>query len=302
MVASKLDIVRKKESEGRAILQMKPIDREAYAVWSEAARAAVGELLGAESQLYKELLAARRAISVRFEVDPSYYLTQLGANLRRELAVLRKCIEEVEAAEGAARREEYLRATASDPAPSARARTAQSRSEAVRGRTGGVATAAAVAVETPPPTARAETRPAASERGALGVPSLLVYCEREEKCARAVLAALEAWGAKPVSGLEKLLSMREALRGGAGTCAVVVASGSSGGDAPAESSDRLRSAACAAGFLAALLGPRRVSVVFEGESPLLPEGFGILQVSIADPDGWRPKVLAAFRAGGADLK
>lgn len=86
------NLLRNKEREGRNLLQMRPIDRETYVQWSDSTREAVGSLFGGGSALVRELIAARRRISVTYETDPSYYLTQLAANLRRELAVVRKCI------------------------------------------------------------------------------------------------------------------------------------------------------------------------------------------------------------------
>ncbi|MGQ9591262.1 MAG: hypothetical protein ACUVYA_13330, partial [Planctomycetota bacterium] len=100
MVAAKIEILRAKEAEGRSLLERRPLDREGYAAWSDATREAVGDSLGTESPLFRELLAARRKISVRYELDPSYHLTQIGANLRRELEVVRKCLAELEAAAG----------------------------------------------------------------------------------------------------------------------------------------------------------------------------------------------------------
>jgi hypothetical protein len=63
--------LREKEAEGKRLLQMKPIDRDAYAAWSDGAREAVAACCGAGSPLLGELIAARRRISASFETDPS---------------------------------------------------------------------------------------------------------------------------------------------------------------------------------------------------------------------------------------
>lgn len=273
MVATKIEILRAKVEEGRSLLERRPLDRESYGAWSDATREAVGESLGRESPLFRELLAARRKISVRYELDPSYYLTQVGANLRRELDVVRKCLAELESAAGGPARDGPASRAVSPPAPSR---------------------AAAAGRPTPVPSARA----APEGSRAAGAPPFVVYLEREGKCGRAVLTALEPWRARAVVGLERLFALRDALGGGDVSCAVVVAAGGGPGSAPEERAG----AACAAGFLAALLGPARVAVVAEEEGAALPAGSGILQVWIGDPDGWRPRVLGAFRSAGAQLE
>lgn len=264
MVAAKIEILRAKEAEGRSLLERRPLDREGYAAWSDATREAVGDSLGTESPLFRELLAARRKVSVRYELDPSYHLTQIGANLRRELEVVRKCLAELEAAAG------------------------------------GPAGAATASPAAPRPARASSARAVPEKPRTAGAPRLVVYLEREGKCGRAVLAALEPWGARAVVGTESLFAFRDALREGEreGACAVVVAAGGGAGSG----SEGRAGAACAAGFLAALLGPARVAVVGEEEGAALPAGSGILEVWIGDPDGWRPRVLAAFRSAGARLE
>lgn len=128
-MVTKSEMLRKQEEEGRSILQMKPIDRTAYVAWSDALREAVASAFGPGSREHKELFVARREISVRFDSDPSYYLTQLAANLRRELSVLKKCLDSL--GEGGAPAGLSPRLSAAPVAPSpAAAKPAPARQEA----------------------------------------------------------------------------------------------------------------------------------------------------------------------------
>ncbi|MBI4585359.1 MAG: hypothetical protein HY717_15205 [Planctomycetes bacterium] len=79
---------------GRKLLQAQPMDREHYRQWSDSARKQLAESYGPTDPKVREFFTSRREISTSFELDPSYYLTQIGANLRRELKVLEKISRE----------------------------------------------------------------------------------------------------------------------------------------------------------------------------------------------------------------
>lgn len=99
---------------GRNILRAQPMQREAYFQWSDSARFKIAERFGANSPKTLEFMKARWEISTPFDSDPSMYLTQIGANLRRELRVLEKFVrlEGGTPAQGAARQPSFQR-----PAP-----------------------------------------------------------------------------------------------------------------------------------------------------------------------------------------
>lgn len=242
---------------------MKPIDRDAYASWSDAAREAVAACAGPGSPLLAEMIAARRRISASFETDPSYYLTQLGANLRRELSVIRKCLDAVgggEAAPPEARR------------PSARPSSTD----------GPVRPPASVP---PKPTPRSESRSVRRPRS-----GILVVGPEGTKAAQTVLAALEGHGARAARLLEARGAPGDLLGAEAeAICGIVVLSA---GVPPS------LDAAFSLGLLIGLLSLERVCVVHDDEADLPFREAGVLHVSLQDPDGWRPKVLERFGLGG----
>jgi hypothetical protein len=268
------DALRKCEEAGRALLQMKPIDRTVYAAWSEGARELVGKLLGADSAAFKEFLQARRSISVRFESDPSYHLTQLGANLRRELDVLRSRIVLAEGVTSVGARSPLRTASSgSSVAP-------------MDGRAAPEARPARSRAATP-----ATSPPASREDGGLFLLSF-----SGEPVERRTLDALASWDVKRLSQ-EKLFGVRRgdgALLSGvrAGTRVILLV-----GAGPRErAAARALDLAFAAGFLLGTLGRDRVCLLLEEGAEAPPADWGISSVSLDDPDGWRPKVLQCLSA------
>ena len=79
---------------GQGILKHQPVERKTCEGWTAAAREIFAEIYGTDAKVYRELVAANRKIFTSFETDPSYYITQLVANLHRELRVLEKCAKE----------------------------------------------------------------------------------------------------------------------------------------------------------------------------------------------------------------
>ena len=73
----------------RALLQARPLDEEAYFRWSDDAREKIAAAYGAESPQTSEFFRSRWEVS-KTATDPSAYLTQIGANLRRELRTFQK--------------------------------------------------------------------------------------------------------------------------------------------------------------------------------------------------------------------
>ncbi len=80
---------------GRKLLQAQPMDREHYRQWSDSARKQLVESYGPTDPRVREFFSLRREISTSFDLDPSYHLTQIGANIRRELKVLEKISREL---------------------------------------------------------------------------------------------------------------------------------------------------------------------------------------------------------------
>ena len=62
--------------------------------WTVESRKLLTEHIGKDAPLYREFMTANRQILTSFDTDPSYYLTQVVANLHRELRVLEKCVKE----------------------------------------------------------------------------------------------------------------------------------------------------------------------------------------------------------------
>ena len=268
---AKTELLKKKEEEGRALLQMKPLDRGAYIAWSDSTRQAVGESLGGGSPLLRQLISARRTISVKFENDPSYYLTQLGANLRRELSVLRKCMNELGDIPGSV-------SAPSRPSSqlAARRRSVQDLESATRTRVG----------QRQAPTAQPTEREA----------KILVVPSGQKKSDDAVLSALRSWNPTLVRPDEDAVKTRkEILPHGEEACVVFIGIPQGKDHAGAAGS------AFALGFLAGLLGPERICVLHAGEEESPFGKSGILHVSLQDPDGWRPKILGHFRRAGVSL-
>lgn len=254
---SKVELLRAKEREGRALLDMRPLDKEAYASWSESTREAIAGSLGASSERLRQLVQARRAISVRYEIDPSYHLTQVGANLRRELSVLRRCISELGDA----------------PPPDAFRRPAK------------VAASLIEKTEAERPASSRRTRDA----GARGTKLLILLHDAAsvDRVTRSALESLDSSVIRPVDDgiLAKILKGEGDVSRG-----IVVLSGS--GDAG--SSPPAARSLFALGVLAGRLGPERVCVLHPEGLRLPSAQSGILHVSLQDPDGWRTRIVQHF--------
>ena len=87
---------------GRGILTHQPVARESCEEWTAGAREVIGELFGEDSDEMDRLVRANRRIMTHFQTDPSYYITQLVANLHRELKVVEECFKAKEAGAAAA--------------------------------------------------------------------------------------------------------------------------------------------------------------------------------------------------------
>ncbi len=82
---------------GRQLLQAQPMQKDDYIEWSDRARLDIVERYGTDSPKTAEFFKARWEISTTLEGDPSSYLTQTGANLRREMRTLEKLMKQEEA-------------------------------------------------------------------------------------------------------------------------------------------------------------------------------------------------------------
>ena len=74
---------------GKRLLQDRPMCEADYFRWSDTARGKIAEHFGDTPQA-QEFFKARWEIATTLDADPSSYLTQIGANLRRELRILEK--------------------------------------------------------------------------------------------------------------------------------------------------------------------------------------------------------------------
>ncbi len=74
---------------GRCLLQAQPMQKDDYFEWSDAARVKIAERYGTAPET-QDFFKARWKIATTLEADRSSYLTQIGANLRRELRTLEK--------------------------------------------------------------------------------------------------------------------------------------------------------------------------------------------------------------------
>ncbi len=83
---------------GNGILKHQPVVRETCEAWTRGAREAFAAIYGAASAELKEIAGAHRRIMTNFDTDPSYYLTQVVANLHRELKVIDKHLKQKEEA------------------------------------------------------------------------------------------------------------------------------------------------------------------------------------------------------------
>ena len=79
---------------GRGLLKAQPMSKDDYFEWSDASRIKIAEHYGESSPQTQEFFKARWEISTSPDSDPSMYLTQVGANLRRELRVLEKFLRQ----------------------------------------------------------------------------------------------------------------------------------------------------------------------------------------------------------------
>lgn len=91
-----LKALTKQCNMGKGILQHQPVERKTCEHWTARTREILAESLGADAKVYRDFLAANRRIFTSYDTDPSYYLTQVVANLHRELRVLETCIAEKE--------------------------------------------------------------------------------------------------------------------------------------------------------------------------------------------------------------
>ena len=96
------------------------MSKDDYLQWSESARLKVAEQFGSGSAKAQEFVKARWEISTSLDSDPSMYLTQVGANLRRELRTLEKFLRQGGGTPPVARgRESALRRFSSQASPPA---------------------------------------------------------------------------------------------------------------------------------------------------------------------------------------
>ncbi len=79
---------------GRSLLRAQPMNKDDYLQWSDGARIKIAECYGSESPKTLEFLKARWEKSATADSDPSTDMTQVGANLRRELRILDKFLEQ----------------------------------------------------------------------------------------------------------------------------------------------------------------------------------------------------------------
>ncbi len=89
-----VECLQQQHNRGKGILKHQPVQRETCETWTAATREILADIYDVGSKRYREFLAANRQILTSFDTDPSYYLTQVVANLHRELNVLQKCIKE----------------------------------------------------------------------------------------------------------------------------------------------------------------------------------------------------------------
>lgn len=82
---------------GRELLKAQPMQKNDYIEWSDRARLDIVERFGTDSPKTAEFFKARWEIAATLEGDPSSYLTQTGANLRREMRTLEKLMKQEEA-------------------------------------------------------------------------------------------------------------------------------------------------------------------------------------------------------------
>ena len=91
-----LKALTKQCNKGKGILKHQPVERKTCESWTERARELLRDFFGADAKVYRDFVAANRRIFTSYDTDPSYYLTQVVANLHRELRVLETCIAEKE--------------------------------------------------------------------------------------------------------------------------------------------------------------------------------------------------------------
>ncbi len=85
---------------GRSLLRARPMNKDDYFKWSDDARTKITECFGENSPKTQKFLKGRWEIAASPDSDPSIYRTQVGANLRRELKILEKFLEEEGGAPG----------------------------------------------------------------------------------------------------------------------------------------------------------------------------------------------------------
>jgi hypothetical protein len=87
-------LIEQQRNKGKGILSHQPVKKEICEEWTAATRTIVSDVFGPGSKPYRDFVAANRRIFTSFDTDPSYYLTQVVANLHRELRVLEQCVKE----------------------------------------------------------------------------------------------------------------------------------------------------------------------------------------------------------------
>jgi len=91
-----LEALRKQYDRGKGILKHQPVAKETCEKWTAESRELLAGVYGADSKVYRDFVTANRRILTSYDTDPSYYLTQVVANLHRELRVLERCVKEKE--------------------------------------------------------------------------------------------------------------------------------------------------------------------------------------------------------------
>ncbi len=84
----------KQLDRAKGILKRQPVEKELCENWTQETRRLLVEIYGAGSKEYRDFVAANRKILTSYDIDPSYYLTQMVANLHREIRVLERCLKE----------------------------------------------------------------------------------------------------------------------------------------------------------------------------------------------------------------
>ncbi len=95
-----LEVLNELIESGRNLLRAQPMNKDGYFKWSDDARTKIAECFGENSPKTQKFLKARWEIAATPDSDPSIYMSQVGANLNRELKMLRRFLEEEGGAPG----------------------------------------------------------------------------------------------------------------------------------------------------------------------------------------------------------